>query len=379
MISLYHAWQETGKNGELQSPNLEYIKFRISLETKVSSKTPRLLEIQLHNIPRSPYSRLGYARPVLLDNNGDWEAVLENAFDIVVTSEINGSDTLTFSLPYRDIKRLIISNEKKIQISDAVYKVKTISDSKDENGTVSEIYAESTFYDLAYSIPKAPQQFTDVPPIVPMMYALQDTDWRMGQITISVNRTWNSTGKNALTILRNIQSIYGGDLIFDSKNNIVSLLAVSGEDSGASFTYRKNLTGIQRIIDTKELVTRLYATGADEMTFADINNGQDYVEDYTYCSEIKAAILDCSGLTDAAQMLEYTRQKLADFSKPRVSYVLNAMDLSVLTDYAHESWDLGDIIRVWDEELNFDIKVRIIRREYHLQSHGRPFLSFQQH
>ena len=41
---------------------------------------------------RQPYEKIGYARPVVLDSNGAWEAVLENAYDIIVTSEINGED-----------------------------------------------------------------------------------------------------------------------------------------------------------------------------------------------------------------------------------------------------------------------------------------------
>ena len=43
--------------------------------------------------PKSAYEKIGYARPVVLDRNGAWEAVLENAYDIIVTSEINGEDT----------------------------------------------------------------------------------------------------------------------------------------------------------------------------------------------------------------------------------------------------------------------------------------------
>ena len=35
------------------------------------------------------YEKIGYARPVVLDRNGAWEAVLENAYDIIVTGEIN--------------------------------------------------------------------------------------------------------------------------------------------------------------------------------------------------------------------------------------------------------------------------------------------------
>ena len=86
---------------------------------------------------------MGFARPVLLTKEGAWESVPENAYDIIVTSEVNGEDTLHFKLPFRDEKRSYLENEKKIQIVDDIYKVRTINDIKDASGnTVTEVYAE---------------------------------------------------------------------------------------------------------------------------------------------------------------------------------------------------------------------------------------------
>ena len=71
---------------------------------------------------------------------------MENAYNIIVTGEINGEDTLSFSIPFRDGKRKYLENEKKIQIVDDVYKVRTITDVKDTAGnTVTQVYAEAEF------------------------------------------------------------------------------------------------------------------------------------------------------------------------------------------------------------------------------------------
>ena len=59
--------------------------------------------------------------------------------------------------------------------------------------------------------------------------------------------------------------------------------------------------------------------------------------------------------------------RLAQYSKPTVSYVLNAMDLSVLTGYEHEAWELGDYVHVEDKDLGISVTTRIVRREYNLQ------------
>ena len=159
----------------------------------------------------------------------------------------------------------------------------------------------------------------------------------------------------------NRQNIHGGDLIFDCPNRLVHLLTFGGNDSGALFAYRKNLKSIERVVDTRSLVTRLYAYGKDGMTFASINGGKDYVEDFSYT-------------TNPYQMLEYTQMRLAQYAQPRVSYVLSAMDLSALTGYEHEAWALGDIVTVDDKDLNLSVKTRVVRRQYNLQEPWKTVL-----
>lgn len=231
----------------------------------------------------------------------------------------------------------------------------------------TSVYAEAAFYDLSFSVKKEETSFTADTADVPMAYALQGTDWEIGTVNVSTKRTWTSTENNALSILRQVQNLHGGDLIFDNANKTVSLLTFSGTDSGALFCYKKNMKSIQRVIDTTGLITRLYAVGADGMTFANINDGKAYVEDYSYTNEVRIKTLDCSSFTNPYQMLEFANMRLADYSTPRISYVLKAMDLTVLTGYEHESWNLGDTVMVADEDLDLSIKTRIVRREYNLQ------------
>ncbi len=361
-------WAAVLADGKLASPNRAYIRFRVTLTTTDTTKTPRLTDIRLYDIPKSPYEKIGYARPVVLDGNGAWEAVLENAYDIIVTGEINGEDTLTFKIPYRDSKRKYIDSEKKIQIVDALYKIRMVTDSKDTSGnSVTEVYAEAEFYDLTFSVRKEERTFDAEYPETAMRYALSGTDWSVGTVNVRTKRTWTNTEKNALSILRNVADLHGGDLVFDCPNRLVHLLTVSGKDSGALFAYRKNMKSIERVVDTRSLVTRLYAYGKDGLTFSDINGGKPYVEDFSYTKDIRISTLDCSSFTNPYQMKEYAEMRLAQYAKPTISYVLNAMDLSVLTGYEHEAWELGDYVRVEDKELGLSVTTRVVRREYNLQ------------
>lgn len=367
-LATWTDWISLGTGGALQSPSKKYIRYRITLSTTNTARTPVLTAVSLYDNPKPLYSQLGYARPVILGDDDSAEAVLENAYDIIVTSEINGIDTLEFKLPFKDSKREYVENEKQVRIVSDTYRIRTVTDDKDESGkAITSVYAEAAFYDLSFSAKKEENTFTADTADVPMAYALQGTEWEVGVVNVSTRRTWTSTEDNALSILRHVQNIHGGDLIFDNANKLVNLLTFSGTDSGALFCYRKNMKSIQRVIDTTSLITRLYAVGADGMTFANINDGKPYVEDFTYTSEIRIKTLDCSNFTNPYQMLEFANMRLADYAAPRISYVLKAMDLTVLTGYEHEAWNLGDTVMVVDEDLDLSIKTRIVRREYNLQ------------
>lgn len=367
-LATWTDWISLGTGGALQSPSKKYIRYRITLATTNTARTPVLTAVSLYDNPKPLYSQLGYARPVILGDDDSAEAVLENAYDIIVTSEINGIDTLEFKLPFKDSKREYVENEKQVRIVSDTYRIRTVTDDKDESGkAITSVYAEAAFYDLSFSAKKEENTFTADTADVPMAYALQGTEWEVGVVNVSTKRTWTSTENNALSILRHVQNIHGGDLIFDNANKLVNLLTFSGTDSGALFCYRKNMKSIQRVIDTTSLITRLYAVGADGMTFANINDGKPYVEDFTYTSEIRIKTLDCSNFTNPYQMLEFANMRLADYAAPRISYVLKAMDLTVLTGYEHEAWNLGDTVMVVDEDLDLSIKTRIVRREYNLQ------------
>jgi len=288
---------------------------------------------------------------------------------------LRGADVLEFKLPFHDPKRDTLDNEKQVQIVNDVYRIRTIKDEKSTDGKVITIvYAEAAFYDLSFSVEKEARNFTADLPNAPMNYALLGTGWSVGNVTVSTKRTWESTERNALSILRATQNIHGGDLIFDSANRLVHLLTFGGIDSGALFSYKKNMKSIERTVDTRSLITRLYVYGKDGMTFASINGNKEYVEDYSYSSEIRIGTLDASSFTNPYQMLDFANMRLAEYAKPRISYVLSAMDLSVLTGYEHEAWNLGDIVTVHDKELNLYVKTRVIRRQYNLQEPWKTIL-----
>src|SRR5699024_8379764 len=151
------------------------------------------------------------------------------------------ADILDFKFPLHDLNRESIENEEQIQIIDDVYRIRMITDEKSKEGNIIiDVYAESDFYNLAFITYNQSIEFNADTADVPMKYALEGTEWSVGNVNVTTKRTWESEDKNALSILREVQNIHGGDLIFDSANRLVHLLTFGGKDSGALFSYRKN-------------------------------------------------------------------------------------------------------------------------------------------
>jgi phage minor structural protein len=290
--------------------------------------------------------------------------IFQNAFHVIATNEVNAESTLEFDLYFTDKKRAYLNNQVLLRLENQIYKVKEVTDKK-ENGSIktTHVYAENMYYDLARAARLESMVFDASKAKTPMTYALQNTEWSVGSIEINTARSFESTENNPLAVLQLIADVYDGELVFHSVERTVDLVSKTGQDRGMVFHYKKNMKSIERVISTASLVTRLYATGKDGMTFSSINGGVSYVENFTYTDEILIGSLDCSNFTSASDMLSYAKLRVSDYGKPSYSYKMSVINMQQLPGFRHEIYELGDVVRVVDEELGLDIQTRIVRME----------------
>lgn len=291
-------------------------------------------------------------------------AIFQNAFHVITTEEVNAESTLEFDLHFTDKKRANLNNQTELRLEDKVYRIKQITDKK-ENGSikVTHVYAENIYYDLARAAKLQTVVFDASKAKSAMTYALQNTNWNIGIIEINRAKSFESSVNNPLALLQLIADVYNGELVFHSVEKTVDLVGKTGSNRGMVFHYKKNMKSIERVASTTSLITRLYATGKDGMTFASLNGGLTYVEDFSYTDEILIGSLDCSNFTSASDMLSYAKLRVADYCMPNYSYKLSVINMQELADYKHEIYELGDVVRVVDEELGLDIQTRIVRVE----------------
>lgn len=145
-------------------------------------------------------------------------------------------------------------------------------------------------------------------------------------------------------ILTTCIDTYGVYMRLDNNTNTVTLYPQTpGEPSGAFATRQLNLKEINYKGTAKheDFCTRLYAFGKDGMTFADINGGVPYVDNFEYTERIICAIWEDDRYTDKESLLADARRRLRTMSVPARSYECDVVDLKSVDPEKYNFLDFG--------------------------------------
>lgn len=312
--------------------------------------------------------------PKVYDRNGNLLAILDKAFSVIITDQLitdtNGQETLAFNLPHDDPKVALFDNEDLIQVGGSEFVIRVIQDGWDSgNGIpVVQVSAEARWYDLAEYDPITSLTLSSVGPRIVLEQLLTGTDWTVGQVDITTPQDFSVTQPtNPLAAVRTVPTIYGGELKFDSINKQVHLLNQVGSDNGVLYAFGKNLKSNQRITDTRQLVTRLYPYGANNLDITSVNNGVPYIENYQWYDstgkprQVKSMTLTNDQIGNPSYLLQWAQQQLETLSLPKITY-----DMGVIIDENQGIPALGDVVTVYDQLLGITVKARVAQRTYNV-------------
>lgn len=305
-------------------------------------------------------------RPIVLDKNMVQVAILENSFDVIIEQEVGGMDEISFSLSMTDPKRELIENEGYVQMFDDIYVIREIIDKKKSQTT--EVYAEAIWYDLQYAEPLESFSWETVTAAEMIANALKATGWQVGTVAVTTKRSLQTSdvSQNRLEVLRKIESIFQGELWFDTQYRTVSLYDTNGFETGASVMYEKNADEIEAVYDTRELITKLYLYGKEGMTIEDANSGVPYLVNNTYTNIVRVQTIKDERYTNPFQLKEMGEKALAVLCRPRTSYTAKMGELTERQGLEHENFLIGGIVRVYDKELNLNHDTRIMKWTYNV-------------
>ena len=287
-------------------------------------------------------------------------AILSDLKDYVVRRKIKqGYVALAFSLYTEDANSKIIEDEFYVRTETENFIVKSISKQK----TVNRYSCELDLEDLQNKMWADGFDNSKSDAVATAKLAIAGTGWTVwAQDGLDMTkRRLKTDGMDALNVIYKIIEKYGLEVQFKTREKQVCLYNAIGADKGSYFTDELNLTTLNIDTDTNSFATRLYVRGKDGATFADLNGGKDYVENFSYSNKLKCALWSDHRYEDMALMLKDAKRKLEDLCKPKASYEIEVVDLSKLSpEYSFLDYSIGDSITLISTQKQFRDVQRVV-------------------
>lgn len=284
-------------------------------------------------------------------------SVLTDIKDYSIEYQLSGENLTGFSLLMSDKNIKDVETEGYIQDKENEYVIKSIDPGGDYTTIKSIVNLETI---KGKSIPVFELTNTNVGDTI--QTAIAGTGWILNDHTLTKRRTIRLKNTNALEVLREIAKVFRVEYKFDAINKTITVSEKLGEDRGAYFTEELNLVSMYNPTSSNDYVTKLICVGKEGLTFADINNGKDYVENYKYSNKVLELIWSDERYTDKQSLLDDAKAKLEELSKPKQSYEITVVDLaSRSSNYSYLDFSLGDTVTLLSSQHKFRDKLRVIK------------------
>lgn len=305
----------------------------------------------------------------LKDKNKKLVAGLINYKDLCIESALStGDKKLSFSLHKKDKFYNFIEEEGYIETKTQEYVIKAKDVGVDYTRFDCVLNLETLEANIFDRFESVEQTITNA-----LNLAIVGTSWTVKDNTLKKKRTVRCTNKNALEIVQEIKKTYRVDIVFNTLKREIEVYEKLGEDKGTYFIDSLNLTALQVQSDSYKFATRIIAEGKDKLTFADINGGKNYVENYQYSNKVKTIYWKDERYTVKESLLEDAKAKLKEISKPFTSYNASVLNLAELNPKYKNILDyqLGDTITLISRNNKVKDKQRIVKTVEYPHDHSR--------
>lgn len=312
--------------------------------------------------------------------DGSRVAYLHRARDVRVKQRVSGEQTLTFELAPDDPKLEQVNHELHVHLEDVIYRIRGIAEIREDHRRAVEVFCEALWYDLDTDALLLEVQEDEITASGLLDIALEGTDWTAGTVAATSQEAVEFERLSPLRLVREIEELWNLEASFDTQTNTVTLASPPAADSPASvwFVAGKNIRKIERVRDTRPLITRLYPFGAAGLTVGPANNGIDYLEDDSWFTdqgltpEVRVGQWTDTRISNPFLLKDEAERRLAIWSRPQVTYDADITDLSYLdARWEGEEISLGMIVGVRDPELAIDFLARVMSREHYPQEPER--------
>lgn len=306
---------------------------------------------------------------------GNIIAVLNDAFNVRVTKEINTSDSLSFEYPAFSPKADAITVNRIIKCEGQCYRVMKVG----KNAEAVSVECMHIWYADAPAahIPTVPDSIG----VTPYSFLRSHATGAQGFNAMSVQELSNKgmswigkgdllrtsgvgTGNefaidffavdktNLLDLVKTVIDNAGfGEIYYD--NNKFAVAEKIGSDTDIRISLDECTENIQTEIDISSMITRIYPYGYEDMTIGSVN-GKNYIDSpNASIYGIKSGYKDYSDYTDVNKLFynacwEFDSDNPSRIDVPSVSVTASAADLSRIANGDFENMHLGDTVTVVD-------------------------------
>lgn len=276
----------------------------------------------------------------------------------------SGLDEIVFEMSIRDPIYKYVVEEARIRDRDGnYYLVKQIDAGNDRAKIVAQIDIDD-FRAVMYEnyTNGSATVYNTVLSVLPAGWTCTDRSNVIIRRTIPTSDTTTDYNVTAWKVLQDCCNVYKVRFRFDNVRKVIYILnPLNFQNIGAFATRDLNLRELNYKGKSNDFCTRLYAEGADGMTFADINDGKNYVDNNTYSNKVISAYWKDERYTDKESLLADAISNLAEMAQPKRSYDCDVLDLANTNPeiYGFEDFSLFSVITLIDdakgERLNYQI------------------------
>ena len=244
-----------------------------------------------------------------------------------IQEEMNGEDQIGFTLPLDHADYKLLAEE--VQLLDAedgqVYRITAI----DEGAATANIKGKLELSPLRADMRIPYTNGSDT--LAGTVEGVLPAGWTVVDHSLStIRRTIDLDSATPEDVILGAASAFGGLAIrYKIADKAVHFYAPGDFKAGGVYlTEELNLTSTNFKGSSSGLCTRLYARGKDGLTFAGINGGKDYVENFSYTDKIICAYWEDERYTVAENLLEAAQKKVDASAVPVRSYSCGVVDLA---------------------------------------------------
>lgn len=259
-----------------------------------------------------------------ISNNG--EQIPLNFDDYYIQEVYGGKDAAGFTLPldhpgyqYLFEETPLIDTETKQR-----YLIKAIDEGQTTVNIKAELDLDELSRDMFLNYTNGSDTVVNtISKALPDGWAVQDHAY------FNQRRTIELEAATPLDVIDACPDTYNVVFRFDNNARVIHIYNPDSEEiSGVFLTDELNLKSVNFKGKSSGFATRLYAKGKDSLTFADINGGKDYVEDFSYSDKVISVYWKDERYTIAENLLADAKKRLKSMAVPQQSYTCGVMDLA---------------------------------------------------